>query len=148
MSATSSDPMRSCGLDPRKARALDLRMMGWSWQKIADTLTEEGATVSHETVRRWSLSEEWGEEYNARRGEIERASLGAQVGLVELAWDGTRKVLTDDLASNTDRLRAAELVLKHLGPAVKSEVAVNGGLGEHSEEELKAIIVAALASQG
>lgn len=143
-----SDPVRSCGLDARKARALDLRMMGWAWQKIADTLTSEGASVSHETVRRWSLSDEWQAEYDARRGEIERATLGAQAGLVELAWDGTRKVLTDDGASDSDRLRAAELVLKHLGPTVKSAVEVSGDLGQRSDAELRAIIAAAAAQQG
>src|SRR5574343_361061 len=138
-----SDPVRSCELDARKARALDLRMMGWAWQKIADTLTSEGAPVSHETVRRWSLTDEWAAEYNARRGEIERATLGAQAGLVELAWDGTRKVLTDEEASDSDRLRAAELVLKHLGPAVRSEVEVSGDLGQRSEAELLASVRAA-----
>lgn len=134
-----SDPKRSCGLDARKARALDLRMMGWAWAKIADTLTEEGAPVSHETVRRWSLSDEWAEEYSARRHEIDRATQQAQVGLVELAWDAPRKVLTDPDASDADRLRASELVLKHLGPAVKSEVAVSATEGA-SDEELMARI--------
>lgn len=132
-------PRPSSALDPRRSRALDLRMAGMSWRAIADRLNEEGARVARETVRGWSLSDEWAEEYSARRHEIDRATQQAQVGLVELAWDAQRKVLTDPDASDADRLRASELVLKHLGPAVKSEVAVSATEGA-SDEELMARI--------
>lgn len=138
-----SDPVRSCGLDPRKARALDLRMMGWAWQKIADTLTEEGAPVSHETVRRWSLSDEWAAEYDARRAELDRATKQAQVGLVEMAYDTARSVMLDPTASDDARLRAAEIALRHLGPPVRSEVAVTG-----TREEIESELARLRAARG
>lgn len=138
-----SDPVRSCGLDPRKARALDLRMMGWAWQKIADTLTEEGAPVSHETVRRWSLSDEWAAEYDARRAELDRATKQAQVGLVEMAYDTTRSVMLNPDASDDARLRAADIALRYLGPPVRSEVAVTG-----TREEIESELARLRAARG
>ena len=101
-------------------------MAGMSWQAIADRLTEEGATAGRETVRHWSLQPDWIAAANARRDEIEQATVEAQVGLVELAYGVIREVLTSEKASDEARLSAADKALKYLGPAVKSEVSLTG----------------------
>ena len=109
-------------------------MAGKSWSAIAKALRDDGTEISGETVRRWSLSDDWAAEYDARRAEIDRATIGAQVAIVELSWDAVRRVLRDPKASHNERLNAAALGLKHLGPAVKSEVAVSGSLLELEAE--------------
>lgn len=142
-----SHTLPSCGLDARKARALDLRMLGLSWQAIADRMNEEGGSVSDETLRRWSFAPDWIAEQERRRSEIDQATREAQIGLVALSYEAIRGALTSTGAAHSDKLRAAELALKHLGPAVKSEVEVSGDLGQRSDAELRAIIAAAAAQQ-
>ena len=101
-------------------------MAGMSWQTIADKLTEEGAEVGRETIRRWSLGEDWITAYDARRAEMDRATQEAQTGLVELAYGALRDVLTSTTASDEAKLSAADKALKYLGPALKTEVSVSG----------------------
>jgi len=134
-----SDPGRSLALDPRKARALDMRMAGMSWQAIADRLTEEGAEIGRETIRRWSLLDDWIAAQDARRAEVERATLEAQTGLLELAYGTLREVLTSPKSSDEARLSATDKVLRYLGPALKSEVSLSSTQGA-SDEELMARI--------
>ena len=143
-----SHPEPSCALDARKGRALDLRMLGLSWQAIADKMNEEGGSVSDETLRRWSFTPEWVAEHTRRRTEIDHATQEAQVGLVALSYEAVRDALTSKSASHSDKLRAAELVLKHLGPAVKTEVDINGNLSTKADADLYAIIAEVRASQG
>ena len=143
-----SHPETSCGLDARKGRALDLRMLGLSWQAIADKMNEDGGSVSDETLRRWSFTPEWRAEHARRRAEIDHATQEAQVGLVALSYEAIRATLTSKTASHADKLRAADLGLTYLGPAVRTEVDINGNLSTKADADLHAIIAAALTSQG
>lgn len=139
----SGDPLRSSALDPRRARALTLRMAGLSWEAIASKMGEEGATVSRETVRSWSLTDEWAQEYDARRAELDRATKQAQVGLVEMAYDTTRSVMLDPDASDDARLRAADIALRYLGPPQRAELAITG-----TREEIQAELARLRAARG
>lgn len=123
-------------LDPKHAKALDLRLRGASWRKIG---AEMG--VDHETVRRWSLSPRWQREADRRREQVEAAEAEERRALRAAAWTTIREVMEGGLPA--ERLAAAKTILDRTGaPAGATlDVAVSGALdlGRLKPEQLQAI---------
>lgn len=124
-------------LDPRHAKALDLRLQGLSWRKIGAEMA-----VDAETVRRWSLSPKWQREADRRRADVEAAEMEERRALRAMAWQVIREVAEgEDPAA---RLAAAKTILDRTGaPAGATlDVKVDGALDltARTDDELEAIV--------